>query len=71
MFKVAVNQFEMKENEMLAGKQQQQQHVSLISPSDRKGRLHRSGPRGVKLSDPACEGDPGQEAAGPNGEPGL
>ena len=38
---------------------------------DRKGRLHRSGPRGVKLSDPPCQSDAGQEAAGSNGEPGV
>ena len=46
-------------------------NAHLFSYLDRKGGLHRSGSRRVQLSDPACQSDAGQEAAGPDGEPGL
>lgn len=46
-------------------------NVCLLSYFDRKGGLHRSGSRRVQLSDPARQSDAGQEAAGPDGEPGL
>ena len=41
------------------------------SPTHREGGLPGPGPRGVQLPDSAGQGDPGQEAAGSDGKPGV